>query len=47
MIDEQNVFDLSVNSDKRTYDNIRKIETGLGDNYTTGFLLYYPYFNEH
>ena len=29
---------------KVTYDNIRKIATGQGNNYTTGCLLDYPYF---
>ena len=27
--------------------NIRKIETGEGDDYTTGWLLDYPYFKEN
>ena len=31
----------------RTYDNIRKIATGQGDDYTTGCLLDYSYFKEH
>ena len=31
---------------KATYDNIRKIATGYGDDYTTGCLLDYPYFIE-
>ena len=29
---------------KITYDNIRKIATGYGHDYTTGYLLDYPYF---
>ena len=29
----------------RTYDNIRKIATGQGDDCTTGYLLDYNYFN--
>ena len=29
-----------------TYDNIRKIATGQGDDYTTGCLLDYPYFKD-
>ena len=40
-------FDQPVKSDLRTYDNIRKTTTGQGDEYTTGFLLAYPYFKEH
>ena len=31
----------------KTYENIRKISTGKGDNYTTGCLLDYFYFNEN
>ena len=30
-----------------TYDNIRKIAIGQGDNYTTGCLLNYNYFNNY
>ena len=30
----------------KTYENIRKIDTGKGDDYTTGCLLDYPYFKE-
>ena len=30
----------------RTYYNIRKISTGQGDDYTTGCLLDYNYFNK-
>ena len=42
MIDGQNFFDQPDKSDKRTRDNIRKIATGQGDDYTTGCLLDYP-----
>ena len=31
---------------KATYENIRKLPTGQGDNYRTGCLLDYPYFND-
>ena len=31
----------------RTYDNIPVIATGQGDNYKTGCLLDYNYFNKH
>ena len=31
----------------RTYDYIQKIATGHGDDYTTGCLLDYNYFNKH
>ena len=36
---EKNFFDQPVKSDMRTYDNIQKIATGQGDDYTTGCLL--------
>ena len=44
MIDRQKFFDQPVKSDMRTYDNIQKIATGQGDDYTTGCLLDYPFF---
>ena len=44
MIDGKNFFDQPVNNDKVTYENIRKIATGQGDDYTTGCLLDYIYF---
>ena len=31
----------------KTYENIRKIATGKGDDYTTGFLLDYPYVKDN
>ena len=31
----------------KTYENIRKIATGQGDDYTTGCLLDYSYFKNH
>ena len=47
MIDGQNLIDQPVKSNLRTYDYIRKVATGQGDDYTVGCLLYYPYFKEH
>ena len=47
MIHEKNVFDQPVRSDKVTYENIKKIATGQGDDYTTGFLLDYTYFKKY
>ena len=44
MINGENVFDKSIKIDKVTYENVRKICTGSGDDYTTGSLLDYPYF---
>ena len=46
MINGRNFFDQTKN-DLRTYDNIRKIATGQGDDYTNGCLLDYPYFKEY
>ena len=43
MIDGKNVFDQPVKNDKVTYENITKIATGQGDDYTTGYLLDYTY----
>ena len=47
MIDGKNFFDQPINSMTKTYENIRKIATGQGDDYTTGCLLDYPYFKNH
>ena len=47
MIDGENVFDQPINSDLKTYENIRKIDIGQGDDYTTGCLLDYSYFKEN
>ena len=44
MIDGQNFFDQTVKNDLRAFDNIPKIATGQGDDYTTGCLLDYHYF---
>ena len=38
MIDGRNVFDQLINSTNRTYENIRKIATGKGDDYKTDCL---------
>ena len=39
MIDGENFFDKPVKNDKATYENIRKITTCQGDDYTTGRLF--------
>ena len=44
MINGENFFDQPIKNRGVTYDNIRKIATGQGDDYTTGCLLDYPYF---
>ena len=46
MINGENFFDQPVKNNKVTYENIRKIATGQGDNHTTGCLLDYPYFKD-
>ena len=46
MINGENIFDQPVKNNKVTYENIRKIATGQGDDYTTGCLLDYPYFKD-
>ena len=46
MIDGRNIFDQPINSMNKTYENIRKIAFGKGDDYNTGCLLDYPYFKE-
>ena len=47
MVDGKNLFDQPVNSDLKTYENIRKIATGQGDHYTNGCLLGYSYFKKN
>ena len=46
MIDGRTFFDQPIKNDLKTQDDIRKIETGQGDDYTTGCLLDYPYFQK-
>ena len=47
MIDEQNFFDQLVRNNLRTYESIRKIETGQRDDYATCCLLDYDYFKDY
>ena len=54
MIDGKNFFYKPISKDDddddhdfETYENIRKVATGKGDDYTTGCLLDYPYFKEN
>ena len=42
IIDGRNFFDEPIKNNLKAYDNIRKIETGQGNEYTTGCLLDYP-----
>ena len=43
-INGENFFDQLIKNNKVTYDNIRKIATGQGDDHATDCLLDYPYF---
>ena len=47
MIDGRNFFDQPIKNDLKTYNNIRKIATGQGDDYTTGCLIDYSYFKKY
>ena len=47
MIEGKNLFDQSIRNDIKTYENIQKISTGQGDDYTTGCLRGYNYFKKH
>ena len=44
MINGENFFDQPIKNNKVTYENIRKIAIGQGDDYTTGCLLDYSFF---
>ena len=44
MICGENIFDQTIKINKETYENIRKLARGQGDDYTTGCLLDYSYF---
>ena len=44
MINGKNIFDQPIKNNRVTYENIRKIATGQGDDYTTRSLLDYPHF---
>ena len=46
MINGENVFDQPIKNNKVTYENIRKVVTGQGDDYTTGCLLDYLYLKD-
>ena len=46
MINGKNFFGQPKKDNKITYDNIRKIAAGQGDDYATGCLFDYPYFKD-
>ena len=47
MIDGKIFFDQPINTELKTYQNIRRIATSQEDDYTTGCLLDYSYFKEN
>ena len=47
LIDGRNFYDQPIKDKIKKYDEIRKIATGKGDDYTTGFLRDYQYFKDH
>ena len=47
MIDGKSFFGQPIKYNKVTYENIRKIALGQGDDYATGCLLDYPYFKDN
>ena len=47
MIYGKNFFDQPISNNLKTYENIRNIATGQGEDYTTGCLLDYSYFKGH
>ena len=46
-IDGRNFYDQPINNSIKQYDEIRKISTGQGDDYTTGCLLDYAFFDKY
>ena len=44
MINGDRFFDKPIKDNKVTYENMRKVAIGKGDDYTSGCLLDYPYF---
>ena len=47
LIDGRNFYEQPINDQIKKYDEIRKIATGKGDDYTTGCLLDYQHFKDH
>ena len=45
-IDGRNFYDQPINDSIKQYDEIRKISTGQGNDYTTGCLLDFVYFGK-
>ena len=47
LIDGRSFCDQPINDLIKQYDDVRKVSTGQGDNYTTGCLLDYAYFKDN
>ena len=47
MIDRRNFCDQPINDILKQYNEVRKVSTGYGDDYTTGCLLDYAYFKDN
>ena len=47
IIDGRNFYDNPIESDIEKYRELKKVKTGKGEDYTTGSLLDYNYFNKH
>ena len=46
-IDGRNFYDQLINDSIKQYNEVRKISTGQGDDYTTGYLLDFAYFEKN
>ena len=46
-IDGKNFYDQPINDSIKQYDEVRKVSTGQGDDYTTGCLLDFAYFEKN
>ena len=46
-VDGRNFYDQPINDSIKQYDKIRKISTGQGNDYTTGCLLDFSYFEKN
>ena len=47
MINGKNFYDQAIDYNLKRYDEIRKLATGQGKDYTTGCLLDYDYIKNH
>ena len=47
IINGKNFYDQAIDSVIKWYEKIRKLLTGQGEDYTTGFLLDYNYIKNH